>query len=78
MTGAIRKTKENVTSAIKVDDTSSANTVYVGLAPVGSLGSDPVWQIKKIYTSSGMIITWADGDAEFNNNWDNRLSLTYS
>ena len=77
MTGAIRQTKENVNSAVRVDDTSTADTVYIGLAPVGSLETLAVWQIKKVATASGMIITWADGDAEFNNIWDNRLSLTY-
>lgn len=43
-------------------------TTYIAAAPIGSLQSSAVWQVKKIAVSgSDTIITWADG----NNNFDN-------
>lgn len=59
-------------------DSSVTNTLYVGKALPGSDTSSPIWQIAKIDTSSGLAKTWADGDSQFNNVWDDRTSLTYS
>lgn len=64
--------------AIRQDDTTTANVIYVGKAPVGSSTAGSVWQIHKIDNTSGSIITWADGDSNFDNVWNNRASLTYS
>ena len=47
----------------------------------GSSTSSAVWRVKKTVlsdTSDDVVITWADGNANFDNIWDNRLSLTYS
>jgi len=59
------------------DNTSTVNVAYVGTAPIGSATNSAVWRIKKIDETSGVVITWADGDDSFNNIWDNRVSLTY-
>lgn len=72
----IGKTADDV--AIRLDDTSTANVTYVGKATVGSSTASAVWQIKKIDETTGLVITWADGDTSFNNVWDNRVSLSYS
>lgn len=64
--------------AVRIDDTTAADTTYIGKAPIGSATSSAVWQIKKLNTSSGVIITWADGDALFDNVFDDRASLTYN
>lgn len=65
--------------SIRTDETTTANTIYVGYAAIGSAESGSVWKIFKILDSSGnLTITYADGDAEFDNIWDNRASLTYS
>jgi hypothetical protein len=61
-----------------VDSTSEANTIYVGLAEPTSTTSDAAWQIQKVDTSSGVTITWANGDDSFTNIWDERTSYTYS
>ena len=66
------------TYAVKCDTTSNSSVIYLGEAEEGSLGSDAVWRIRKIDYTSGVIITWADGDANFDNIWNNRTSLTYS
>lgn len=62
----------------RIDDTSTANTTYIGKATIGSATSGAVWQIAKLDTSSGLIKTWADANASFDNVWDDRVSLTYS
>lgn len=64
--------------ATRIDDTTTADTTYIGKAPIGSATNAAVWQITKLATSSGLIKTWADGDASFDNVWDNRASLSYS
>jgi hypothetical protein len=62
---------------IIVDDISSSDYIYFGKADVGSDTSDAVWQVKKFTIATG-IFTHADGNASFDNVWDNRASLTYS
>lgn len=74
---AIRQTNSNTSFALRLDDTTTANVTYVGKAASGSSESDAVWQIQRIDESSGMEITWADGDQLFDNVWNNRASLTY-
>jgi hypothetical protein len=54
------------------------NDIYVGYAAPGSLTSDPVWAIKKVSESGNDgDIDWADSNKNFDNVWDNRLSLSY-
>ncbi len=60
-------------------DEYSASVNYVGIAKVGTLDADSIWQIKRI-TVSGTVtkIEYAQGNAEFKFVWDNRLSYSYS
>jgi hypothetical protein len=60
-------------------DEASASVIYVGQAKIGSLASQAVWMIQRI-TIAGSIttISFADGNANFDNVWNNRASLTYS
>jgi hypothetical protein len=63
----------------KVMDESHDPVLYVGEAVVGSATGDAVWRIQKIDTTSGVVITWADGDALFDNVWDDHdTTETYS
>ena len=50
---------------------------YVGEAAIGTLSSAAAWRIKKVDSTSGVIIMWA-GTGVFNQVWDNRASLSYS
>ncbi len=50
---------------------------YVGEAAIGTATSAASWRIKKIDSSSGIVITWA-GTGVFNQVWDDRASLSYS
>ena len=58
-------------------DEASATITYVGEARPGSVTSAALWRIKRLDTTSGTSIQWADGDTLFNNVWNNRASLTY-
>lgn len=50
---------------------------YVGEAAIGTVTSAASWRVKKIDSTSGIIITWA-GIGTFNQIWDNYASLSYS
>lgn len=64
------------TYTLAYDTTTTANTIYLGSAVIGSATSAAVWQINKIDTSTGLQ-TWSDSNSDFDNIWDNRASLTY-
>lgn len=61
-------------------DSVDSTTSYLGNAAVGSSESSSVWQVQKLVfgVDGDVTITWADGDALFNNSWTNRASLSYS
>jgi len=63
--------------ALRLDDTSTPSITYVGKAVPGTSTASPLWQIRKIDQTSGMIITWAGSSDSFNNVWDDRLTLIY-
>ena len=54
-----------------------ATYLYIGKAAIGSLTSDASWQVQRI-TQADTTILWADGNASFDNIWDNYASLAYS
>lgn len=69
-------------TARRVDEVSSTVT-YIGDAAPGSIESASVWRIQKITFGSGategdITIEWADGDLLFDNDWSQRLTLSYS
>ena len=76
-TGQGFKFADSIKQAIQID-TSVTNVVYLGYAAIGSSTGASVWQILKINTSSGAAFTWADGDSNFDNEWDERTNLSYS
>lgn len=70
-----------------IDDTRteidyvSTTLRYVGRASPGSATSAAAWKItRQTFDSSQRLIrtAFADGDANYNNVWDNRASLSYS
>jgi hypothetical protein len=62
--------------ALKLDEVSST-LFYVGESSIAAPTSSPMWRIRKIDTTTGVDVKWADGDAFYNNVWDDRASLTY-
>lgn len=59
-------------------DEASATITYVGEANPGTASSAASWRIKRLDSTSGLLITWADGDSNFDKVWDDRASYTYS
>jgi hypothetical protein len=59
-------------------DEATATITYVGQAAPGTATSAAAWSIKRLDSTSGLVVLWADGDANFNNIWDDRASLSYS
>lgn len=65
--------------ALLLDDTEAGGISYVGEADPGTATAAAAWRIKKlIETGPDVAVTWADGDSDFDNVWDNRASLSYS
>jgi len=50
---------------------------YVGEAAIGTATSAAAWRIKKVDSTTGIVLQWA-GTGVFDQVWDNRTSLTYS
>lgn len=63
--------------ALAVKVTESGTTTYIGIAAPGTSQATAKWQCKKIDESSGIVITWADGDSNFDNIATDLTSLSY-
>jgi len=61
----------------RIDDVSGTVS-YVGDAQPGVATSETVWRIKKIDTTSGTVITWAEGSSAFDKIWNSRTDYDYS
>lgn len=62
-----------------VDGNTDPGTFYIGIAVIGSATTDPVWQAQKIETSGDNVtITWADGNSNFDNQFNAPNTLSYS
>jgi len=58
--------------------TVSGSITYVGVAAPGTAQSAESWQCKKVDETTGTVITWADGNANFDNVATDLTTLTYS
>lgn len=60
--------------------TAGGDMEYVGLAGAGQSTATNVWKISKfVYASGNLVsITWADGNTNFDNIWENRGIYQYS
>lgn len=76
--GSGSRQKTSGVSATKI--TVSGDYTYIGKAAPGSAQSAAVWQCKKIDASVAgtTVITWADGNGNFDNIATDLTSLTYS
>lgn len=67
--------------ALQYDQDADPPTIaYLGVAQPGASTAAAVWRIQKLTFNAGgdVVITWADGNGNFDNIWNNRASLTYS
>jgi hypothetical protein len=71
---ALVKSKEQI---VLYDDAADPIN-YLGKAPFGSADDAAVWQIRRIDLTTGVVMKAADGNANFDNIWDDRASLTYT
>ena len=62
--------------AMKV--TTVGTVSYIAVAPVGTAQSAAAWQVKKVDTTTGTVVTWADGDGNFDNVATDLTALSYS
>ncbi len=58
--------------------TVSGLVTYVAKAAPGSAQASAAWSAKKIDTTTGVVITWADGNNNYDNVATNLTALTYS
>ncbi len=63
-------------SAVKI--TVVGNITYIGKASPGALQASSVWQACKIDETTGLVMTWADGNSAFDNVATDLTSLSYS
>ena len=68
----------SATPKFALDDTTTAGTLYIGLADAGSATSSASWRVIKMPTSPLGAATTADGNMKNDNVWDDRASLSYS
>lgn len=73
----------NVATAIRtdtVDPAASPEITYRGDAVPGTATSAAAWRVSRLTAADDgdVTIEFADGNDNFDNIWDNRLSLTYS
>lgn len=60
-------------------DQANATTTYFGTALSGEATSAATWRIQRM-SVSGTVTTfsWANGNDQYDNVWDDRASLTYA
>jgi hypothetical protein len=58
--------------------TSVGDITYIGIATPGTAQGTAKWQCKKIDSSGDTVITWADGNANFDNVATDLTALTYA
>lgn len=54
------------------------DVTYVGVAAPGTSEASAVWQCKKIDQSSGTVVTFADGNSNYDNVATDLTALTYT
>lgn len=60
-------------------DESNPQTIYKGFASPAANPADAVWAIQKISTNGDVVsYQWADGNKNFDNVWNDRVTLAYS
>ena len=72
-------TLQRVTAdALAVKITVVGSITYIGIAAPGTAQATGKWQCKKIDETTGIVITWADGNASFDNASTDLTALSYS
>ncbi len=66
--------------AQRMENDAMGRAIYIGEAKAGTADGATKWRIRKLAygTSSATSVKWASGTAEFDKEWDERTSYTYS
>lgn len=67
-----------VDGALALKTTVVGAVTYIGEAAPGTAQATAAWRCQKIDTTTGTVITWADGDSNFDNVATDLTALTYS
>ena len=67
---------EDIKYAVKI--TESGDITYIAQAQPGADQSEAVWRVQKVDTTTGVVITWADGNTNFDNIATDLTVLSYS
>lgn len=62
--------------AVKV--TENGSVTYIGTAAPGTAEATAKWRCFKVDETTGAVITWADGNSNFDNTAEDLAALTYS
>lgn len=70
--------QRTLAEAMATKITVSGTVTYVAKSAPGTDQASALWQVKKIDETSGTVITWADGNSNFDNVATDLTALTYS
>lgn len=73
-----RGIQRNIADSVATKITEDGAITYIAIAAPGTAESEAKWQVKKLDETTGLVITYADGDADFNNVATDLTALTYS
>lgn len=75
---ATEETLQKLSGDERTEVVVSGLITYVGKAAMTATVAQAVWKIKKVDETTGVSITWADGNTNYDNIFNNYASLTYS
>lgn len=67
-----------IDGALAMKTTVVGAVTYIAEAVPGTAQSAAAWRVSKIDTTTGTVVTWADGNANFDNVATDLTALTYS
>ena len=70
--------QKNLANSMAMKITEVGDVTYVAMAAPGTAQATAKWQAMKIDETTGIVITWADGDADFDNISTDLTALSYS
>jgi hypothetical protein len=62
--------------SIRIDDAGTYQ--YFGYATIASDEAAAVWKISRLTSANPQALMWADGNADYDNVWDDHATLSYS
>lgn len=67
-----------IDGALALKTTIAGSVTYLAEAAPGTTQAASAWRVQKIDTTTGTVITWADGNSNFDNVATDLTALTYS